>query len=220
MLTFGKLQNILLATVVTGLFCWPAFAQQQTDRPRRVSEQDRNEYGADQTADLSQENLRRVAAPSAQLILVEATRQGHAATDAYREKVGVPPLEKYWHNCYVDESKYGEWPSHGWRVTQTLSFDTYVLLSKVIYPAAAGPENCTFLSGTNRAAMEMASAFRTSAAAAEIGHSELFSMWASRVQRYDAREGEVLRSWLSRHAAALGDWSHLGHQRLILASAE
>jgi ubiquinone/menaquinone biosynthesis C-methylase UbiE len=166
------------------------------------------------------ENLRRVAAPSAQLILVEATRQGHAATDAYREKVGVPPLEKYWHNCYVDESKYGEWPSHGWRVTQTLSFDTYVLLSKVIYPAAAGPENCTFLSGTNRAAMEMASAFRTSAAAAEIGHSELFSMWASRVQRYDAREGEVLRSWLSRHAAALGDWSHLGHQRLILASAE
>jgi len=32
-----------------------------------VSEQDRNEYGADQTADLSQENLRRVAASAIQI---------------------------------------------------------------------------------------------------------------------------------------------------------
>jgi len=67
MLNFGKLKNIFLAVIVAVLFCWPAFAQQQTDRPRRVSEQDRNEYGADQTADLSQENLRRVAASAIQI---------------------------------------------------------------------------------------------------------------------------------------------------------
>jgi len=67
MLNFGKLKNIFLALIAAVLFCWPAFAQQQTDRPRRVSEQDRNEYGADQTADLSQENLRRVAASAIQI---------------------------------------------------------------------------------------------------------------------------------------------------------
>src|SRR6266403_2180281 len=67
MLNFGKLKNIFLAVIVAVLFCWPAFSQQQTDRPRRVSEQDRNEYGADQTADLSQENLRRVAASAIQI---------------------------------------------------------------------------------------------------------------------------------------------------------
>ena len=67
MLNFTKLKNILLPIIAAVLFCWPALAQQQADRPRRVSEQDRNEYGADQTADLSQENLRRVAASAIQI---------------------------------------------------------------------------------------------------------------------------------------------------------
>ena len=67
MLNFRKLKNIFLAVIAAVLFCWPAFAQQQTDRPRRVSEQDRNEYGAGQTADLSQENLLRVAASAIQI---------------------------------------------------------------------------------------------------------------------------------------------------------
>jgi SAM-dependent methyltransferase len=169
---------------------------------------------------LALKNLRRVAAPGASLILVEATQQGHAATDAYRGSVGVAPLEKYWHNCYVDESLYAEWPSHGWRVGSTLSFDTYMLLSKVIYPAALGQENCAFLSGANRAAMEIAGLFRTRAAAAELGDEGLLAFWSDRVALYDSREAGIIRAWLSGNAAHLGDWSRLGHQRLILARAE
>jgi SAM-dependent methyltransferase len=166
------------------------------------------------------DNLRRIAGSEASLILVEATKQGHAATDAYRAGVGIPPLEKYWHNKYVDESRYDEWPSHGWRVTQKLSFDTYMLLSKVVYPAAVGPENCTFLSGANQAAMEIASIFRTRAAAGELGDEALLEMWAERVSFYDASEAKAIRAWAGKHAAGLGDWSRLGHQRLIVARAE
>ncbi|HUP59851.1 MAG TPA: class I SAM-dependent methyltransferase [Thermoanaerobaculia bacterium] len=167
------------------------------------------------------DNLRSVATPGATLILVEATRQGHAATDAYRSGMGVPPLEKYWHNCYVDESRYHDWPAHGWKVSETLSFDTYMLLSKVVYPAAVGPENCAFLSGANQAAMEIACMFRTRASAAEAGgDAGLLRMWVDRVALYDAREAETIGRWIAEHGAGLADWSRLGHQRLILARAE
>ncbi len=169
---------------------------------------------------LALENLRRVAAPGASLILVEATQQGHAATDAYRASVGVAPLEKYWHNHYVDESLYDEWSSHGWRVSNTFNFGTYMLLSKVIYPAALGQENCAFLSGANQAAMEIAGMFRTREGAAELGDEGLLALWSDRVALYDPHEANVIRAWLSQNAADLQDWSRLGHQRLILARAE
>jgi SAM-dependent methyltransferase len=164
------------------------------------------------------DNLRGVAAEGATLILVEATRQGHAGTDAYRQKNGVPPLEKYWHNCYVDESQYDEWPAHGWNVQQKLSFDTYMLLSKVIYPAAVGPENCTFLSGVNQAAMETASMFRTKAAAQEIGEENMLRMWTDRIAIYSPEDAGPIRAWIEQHPR-LDDWSALGHQRLIIARA-
>jgi SAM-dependent methyltransferase len=169
---------------------------------------------------LALKNLRRVAAPGASLILVEATQQGHAATDAYRASVGVVPLEKYWHNRYVDESRYDEWSSCGWRVNNTLSFDTYMLLSKVIYPAAVGQENCAFLSGANRAAMEIAGMFRTRDAAAELGDEGLLAFWSDRVALYDPQQANSIRAWLGENATNLRDWSRLGHQRLILARAE
>jgi SAM-dependent methyltransferase len=162
------------------------------------------------------ENLRGVATDDATLILVEATRQGHAATDAYRLKNGVPALEKYWHNCYVDESKYDEWPSHGWHVQQRLSFDTYMLLSKVIYPASVGPENCTFLSGVNQAAMEIASIFRTRAATQEIGEASVLRMWTDRIDAYSPEDARRIRTWLQQNPQ-LDDWAGLGHQRLIIA---
>ncbi|MGA8807485.1 MAG: class I SAM-dependent methyltransferase [Thermoanaerobaculia bacterium] len=168
---------------------------------------------------LALQNLRRVATDDATLILVEATLQGHAATDAYRQALGLPSLEKYWHNCYVDESKYDEWPQHGWTVQQTLSFDTYMLLSKVVYPAACGPEKCAFLSGANQAAMEIATLFRTRFAAAEIGERALLNAYTERVAKYDKKEAADIEAWVGKHGDRLPDWSRLGHQRLVVARA-
>jgi SAM-dependent methyltransferase len=163
-------------------------------------------------------NLRGVARSGSMLVLVEATQQGHAATDAYRQAYQLPILEKYWHNCYVDEARYAEWPLSGWDVVQTLSFDTYMLLSKVVYPAAVGPDNCVFLSAANQAAMEIACTFRTRAAAAEIGDEGLLRMWTQRLDEYAPGDAREIRSWLAR-APAVADWSSLGHQRLIMARA-
>jgi SAM-dependent methyltransferase len=170
---------------------------------------------ADQRAALHR--LRAHAHDDGLLILGETTLQGYDRTDAYRARYGLPALERYWHNLYVDESRFGEWRQAGWEVERTLGFDTYMLLSKVVYPAACGPENCRFLSGANTAAMEIACLFRTWAAAREVGDDALLRVYVDRVQAYDAAEAAAIARWADRHASALPEWSGLGHQKLILA---
>src|SRR5882724_7637171 len=58
------------------LFSAPVFAQQQGDRPRRTSEQGRNEYGVERSPDLTQENLGRVAASAIQIRSVLVKDEG------------------------------------------------------------------------------------------------------------------------------------------------
>jgi hypothetical protein len=153
------------------------------------------------------------------LVLVEATQEGHARTDKYRREFGLPELEKYWHNNYVAASRVGEWARVGWQVEQVMYFDTYVLLSKVIYPAAIGQDNCKFLSGANAAAMDVANVFRSRAAVEEIGVEALLTMWTERVRLYDVEEAKGISAWLAKYSDSLGDWSKLGHQELFVARA-
>src|SRR5882724_6865163 len=61
---------------LTFLFCAPGFAQQQDDRSRRTGEQNRNEYGVEHAPDLTQENLRRVAASAIQIRSVLVKDEG------------------------------------------------------------------------------------------------------------------------------------------------
>lgn len=161
-------------------------------------------------------NLRKYIQKEGLLIFTEATRQGHEITDNYRERFGLPILEKYWHNNYVDED-FKKWRENGWEVVQVLSFDVYALLSKVIYPAALGPNNCTFLSGTNRAAYEIANIFRTKKAADEIGIDKLLNMFIEHVLRYDEIEAQQISMWVKDNGKKLDRWDKLGHQKLIIA---
>src|SRR5216683_455740 len=69
----NKMKKSIGCLTLAFFFCPSAFAQQQTDRPRRTSEQGRNEYGVEQAPDLTQENLGRVEASAIQIRTV-ATR--------------------------------------------------------------------------------------------------------------------------------------------------
>jgi protein involved in polysaccharide export with SLBB domain len=57
-------------------FSSPIFAQQQNERPRRPNGQGLNEYGVQQTPDLTQENLGRVAASAVQIRSVLVKDEG------------------------------------------------------------------------------------------------------------------------------------------------
>src|SRR5438309_11594959 len=62
-----ELQESIFCLAFTFLFCVPAFAQPQEDRQREKREQARNDHGAEQSPDLGQENLGRVAASASQI---------------------------------------------------------------------------------------------------------------------------------------------------------
>ncbi len=164
-------------------------------------------------------SLRAVSSTGATLVLVEATRQGHERTDKFRQEFGLPALEKYWHNYYVDESRTNEWAASGWKVEQTLGFETYTLLSKVIYPASIGQENCSFLSGANRAAMECACIARSSAAVDEVGLSSLLQMYIERVFLYEPKVAPIIKEWVAANLSRLNLAPGLGHQKLFIARA-
>jgi protein involved in polysaccharide export with SLBB domain len=72
----NKLKVSICWLALTFLFCAPALAQEQSDRRRRTSEQGRNEYGVEQSPDLTQENLGRVAASSIQIRAVLVKDEG------------------------------------------------------------------------------------------------------------------------------------------------
>jgi SAM-dependent methyltransferase len=165
------------------------------------------------------ENLRECAGDNALLLLIEVTQQGHERTDVYREHFGLPKQEKYWHNKYLDESRYSEWKSHGWDVKKTLSFDTYMLLSRIVYPMSCGLPNCDFVSGANAAAMEIANTFRSKASSEEVGILSLLELYVDRVERYNKDEARLIRSWIEKHGDNFPDWSRLGHQNMIVAYA-
>src|SRR6266568_9045125 len=71
----NKLKKNISCLALTLLFCESAFAQ-QPDRQKRTSEPVRNEYGVEQSPDLTQENLGRVAASAIQIRSVLVKDEG------------------------------------------------------------------------------------------------------------------------------------------------
>src|SRR5690349_19296236 len=76
MLKKNEMKKSICGLTLILLFGAPVFAQQQSDRPRRTNEQGRNEYGVEQSPDLTQENLRRVAASAVQIRSVLVRDEG------------------------------------------------------------------------------------------------------------------------------------------------
>src|SRR5882757_2953365 len=76
MFTRNEMKKSICGLTLLCLFSAPVFAQQQGDRPRRTSEQGRNEYGVERSPDLTQENLGRVAASAIQIRSVLVKDEG------------------------------------------------------------------------------------------------------------------------------------------------
>src|SRR5258708_7998669 len=72
----NEIKKSIYCLTLMFLLCAPAFAQQQSDRLRKISEQGRNEDGVQQPPDLTQENLGRVAASAIQIRSVLVKDEG------------------------------------------------------------------------------------------------------------------------------------------------
>lgn len=48
----------------------------------------------------------RVIKSDGSYIACEVTHQGYEEVNRLRKEFGLPSLERYWHNCYLDEEKF------------------------------------------------------------------------------------------------------------------
>jgi len=112
----------------------------------------------------------RVLQPGGRFVMVEVTLEGHADVDRVRGAMGLPQIEKYWHNKYVDEARFaGVADAVGLELKEIRRFETYQFLSKVLHPLAVAPKEPEFMTGFNDAARRIAARFPTYESVSAIG---------------------------------------------------
>lgn len=107
---------------------------------------------------LQQEALKeihRVLSRGGLYVCAEVTKEGHDKVNYYRDMFGLPKLERYWHNCYIKESKFLFFIKSYFKVLEVKRFGMYQFLTKVVYPFAIFPKTPDFLSDFNKTAMEI-----------------------------------------------------------------
>jgi ubiquinone/menaquinone biosynthesis C-methylase UbiE len=101
------------------------------------------------------EKIARVIKSGGLYICAEVSQQGHQTMDYYRTLFGLGRIEKYWHNLYLDETKFIPFASKYFTISQIKRFGMYQFLSKVVYPLLAAPKEPRFISKFNKVAMEI-----------------------------------------------------------------
>lgn len=105
------------------------------------------------------DELHRILKPNGFLISTEVTRQGHAKIDEYRRKAGLLPLEKYWHNLYIDEDEFFEYIKGKFEVLKVRRFGMYHFVSKILHPLIVFPNEPKFDARINEVARKLANRF-------------------------------------------------------------
>lgn len=144
----------------------------------------------------------RVLRPNGLWIVAEASKQGHKKIDSIRNLFGLPIMEKYWHNLYLDEPFIIQtFRKAGFSLQDTRRFETYQFLTKVIHPLTVVPGEPNFLAGFNRAAMEVARDFYDYQQVIGIGLKSFLKKFRSLLIQYDPdkvkRYDQVSRKVLS-----------------------
>ena len=157
----------------------------------------------------------RVLCPDGFWIVAEASKQGHKKIDKMRNLFGLPAMEKYWHNLYLDEPFIIRiFKKAGFSIHDTKRFETYQFLSKVIHPLTVVPEEPQFLAGFNRAAMDIARNFYDYKQIMRIGLESFLKKFRVVLTEYDPDKVEgydkVCRQVLSLNP----DFTGCSHQVL------
>ena len=92
--------------------------------------------------------------------MCETTMQGLDKLNLLREQFGLAPIQVKWHNTLIDENRLAEWVSkHGFRISTTLRFSTYYMISRVIHPLMVSPDEPKWEHPINDVARRIAEAY-------------------------------------------------------------
>jgi ubiquinone/menaquinone biosynthesis C-methylase UbiE len=133
------------------------------------------------------QQLARVLRRGGVCALAEVTEQGHQMVDRLRRIFGLPIIEKYWHNLYVDEDHFSiAARAIGFEIVDVRRFETFQFLTKIIHPLLVAPAEPQFLAGFNKAALQVSTDFPTYETVVSVGlKTFLQDKFRPRLERLD-----------------------------------
>ena len=86
-------------------------------------------------------------------IVNEVEASNHKKLSKLRETNDLEPLERYWHNLYLNEKQFLKNAKKiGFKLVKKIQYGEYQILSKVIYPKIVKPNNPDFIKFNSYAA--------------------------------------------------------------------
>jgi ubiquinone/menaquinone biosynthesis C-methylase UbiE len=160
----------------------------------------------------------RVLKPGGRFVMVEVTVEGHAGVDRVRDAMGLPQIEKYWHNKYVDEARCkGVAEANGLELQEVHRFETYQFLSKVLHPLAVAPAEPEFMTGLNDAARQIAARFPDYASVSAVGLEKfLKEEFRPELERLDPDKLEGYDRVVAKALEVNPDFTGCSHQVLFV----
>lgn len=158
--------------------------------------------------------LYRILKSKGTLVLAEVTKQGHQNVDSLRKTFGLPILEKYWHNLYLDEEEFeGFTKELGFKMKKKIILETYQFLTKAIHPLIVKPQEPKFLSGFNKAAQIISKTYPTYKSVKKIGLDFfLKEIFRPILIRYDREKLRQFDQTLPKILSVNPDFGHCSHQ--------
>jgi ubiquinone/menaquinone biosynthesis C-methylase UbiE len=109
---------------------------------------------SDQT--LAMKNVYDSLKKNSLFIVNEVEASNHKKLSKLRKANGLEPLERYWHNLYLNEKQFLKNAKKiGFKIIKKIQYGEYQILSKVIYPKIIQPYQPNFMSGFNKFSSEI-----------------------------------------------------------------
>ena len=101
------------------------------------------------------DNIASVLKSGSRFVFVEGRGDGRDALDRLRQSVGLPAMPKVWHNRDFIEAEVLDYLDRDLSIEKRSYLGVYDLISRVIHPLVATPEEPQFHASINKAAARL-----------------------------------------------------------------
>jgi ubiquinone/menaquinone biosynthesis C-methylase UbiE len=88
--------------------------------------------------------VHKLLPPKGKFLFLEGDRDGLGRINEHRSRLGLKPLNEPWYDNYFVEPELSDFLSGYFRVVEEKKMDIYFLVSRILYPFAALPDEASF----------------------------------------------------------------------------
>ncbi len=95
------------------------------------------------------DQIHRVLKSGGKYLMLETSKQGIERLSFYRQKFNLSPIKVPWHNLPIDDEWLFAYTKDKFAHIQTVFFDTYFLITRILHPLYVAPEQPSYTNKLN-----------------------------------------------------------------------